>query len=96
MNDVDLGVFHGRFDRRPDFVSLAGTLYALLNNFTDPRALRWDQSGEFVIMAVMGGMRSFWGPLIGAAVLDTRIASPTGRSWARTPSPIPVRQGRKR
>jgi branched-chain amino acid transport system permease protein len=50
------------------FVSLAGTLYALLNNFTDPRALRWDQSGNFVIMAVLGGMRSFWGPLIGAAI----------------------------
>jgi branched-chain amino acid transport system permease protein len=50
------------------FVSLAGTLYALLNNFTDPRALRWDMSGNFVIMAVLGGMRSFWGPLIGAAI----------------------------
>ena len=50
------------------FVSLAGTLYALLNNFTDPRALRWDMSGNFVIMAVLGGMRSFWGPLIGAGV----------------------------
>ena len=44
------------------FVSLAGTLYALLNNFADPHNLRWDQSGEFVIMAVLGGMRSFWGP----------------------------------
>jgi branched-chain amino acid transport system permease protein len=50
------------------FVALAGALYALLNNFTDPRALRWDQSGNFVIMAVLGGMRSFWGPLIGAAI----------------------------
>jgi branched-chain amino acid transport system permease protein len=50
------------------FVSLAGALYALLNNFTDPRALRWDQSGNFVIMAVLGGMRSFWGPLIGAII----------------------------
>ena len=50
------------------FVSLAGTLYALLNNFTDPRALRWDHSGNLVIMAVLGGMRSFWGPLIGAAI----------------------------
>jgi branched-chain amino acid transport system permease protein len=50
------------------FVSLAGALYALLNNFVDPRALRWDQSGDFVIMAVLGGMRSFWGPLIGAAI----------------------------
>ncbi|BCZ85110.1 branched-chain amino acid ABC transporter permease [Paraburkholderia terrae] len=50
------------------FVSLAGTLYALLNNFADPHGLRWDQSGDFVIMAVLGGMRSLWGPLVGAAV----------------------------
>lgn len=50
------------------FVAMAGALYALLNNFTDPRTLRWDQSGNFVIMAVLGGMRSFWGPLIGAAI----------------------------
>jgi branched-chain amino acid transport system permease protein len=50
------------------FVSLAGALFALLNNFTDPRALRWDQSGNFVIMAVLGGMRSFWGPLLGAGI----------------------------
>jgi branched-chain amino acid transport system permease protein len=50
------------------FASLAGTLFALLDNFTDPRALRWDLSGNFVIMAVLGGMRTFWGPLLGAAV----------------------------
>jgi branched-chain amino acid transport system permease protein len=50
------------------FVTLAGALYALLNNFSDPHNLRWDQSGEFVIMVVLGGMRSFWGPLIGAAI----------------------------
>ena len=50
------------------FVGLAGTLYALLNNFADPHDLHWSQSGDFVIMAVLGGMRSFWGPLIGAAV----------------------------
>ena len=39
------------------FVSVAGTLFALMNNFVDPRAMRWDQSGNFVIMAVLGGMR---------------------------------------
>ena len=65
------------------FVALAGTLYALLNNFTDPRALRWDQSGNFVIMAVLGGMRSFWGPLIGAAIfvaLQDYVSSQT-QNW---------------
>jgi branched-chain amino acid transport system permease protein len=50
------------------FVALAGALFALLNNFADPRTLRWDQSGDFVIMAVLGGMRSFWGPLVGASI----------------------------
>jgi branched-chain amino acid transport system permease protein len=65
------------------FVSLAGALYALLNNFTDPRALRWDLSGNFVIMAVLGGMRSFWGPLIGAAIfvaLQDYVSSQT-ENW---------------
>ena len=50
------------------FAGLAGALYALLNNFADPHVLHWQQSGEFVIMAVLGGMRSFWGPLVGAAI----------------------------
>jgi branched-chain amino acid transport system permease protein len=65
------------------FVSLAGTLYALLNNFADPHDLRWDQSGDFVIMAVLGGMGAFWGPLIGAAifvVLQDYISSETA-NW---------------
>jgi branched-chain amino acid transport system permease protein len=50
------------------FVSLAGALYGLLNNFADPHNLRWDQSGDLVIMVVLGGMRAFWGPLVGAAI----------------------------
>jgi branched-chain amino acid transport system permease protein len=62
------------------FASLAGTLYAYLDNFVDPRAFHWQQSGDFVIIAVLGGMRSFWGPLIGAAifvVLQDKISSIT-------------------
>ena len=65
------------------FASLAGTLYALLNDFVDPRALRWDMSGTFVIMTVLGGMRNFWGPLIGAAifiVLQDQLSSHT-QNW---------------
>jgi branched-chain amino acid transport system permease protein len=53
------------------FMAFAGALYALVNNFADPRGLHYSQSGDFVIMAVMGGMRSFWGPLLGAAVFVT-------------------------
>jgi branched-chain amino acid transport system permease protein len=65
------------------FVALAGALFALLNNFADPRTLRWDQSGDFVIMAVLGGMRSFWGPLVGAlifVVLQDYVSSMT-ENW---------------
>jgi branched-chain amino acid transport system permease protein len=65
------------------FTSLAGALYALLNNFADPHFLHWQQSGEFVIMAVLGGMRSFWGPLVGAAIfiiLQNYVSSQT-ENW---------------
>jgi branched-chain amino acid transport system permease protein len=65
------------------FAAVAGTLYALLNNFADPHFLHWEQSGEFVIMAVLGGMRTFWGPLIGAAIfvlLQNYISSQT-ENW---------------
>jgi branched-chain amino acid transport system permease protein len=34
----------------------------------DPRGLHYSQSGDFVMMAVVGSMRNFWGPLLGAAV----------------------------
>ena len=47
---------------------LAGSLYALLNNFISPASLHWTLSGDFVMMCVLGGMRSFWGPLLGAAI----------------------------
>ncbi|HXC28264.1 MAG TPA: branched-chain amino acid ABC transporter permease [Stellaceae bacterium] len=50
------------------FMSFAGALYALLNNFADPSNLYYVMSGNIVIMAVLGGIRSFWGPLLGAAV----------------------------
>jgi branched-chain amino acid transport system permease protein len=50
------------------FTSLAGAMYALVNNFADPTTLNYIISGDLVIMAVMGGMRSFWGPLLGAAM----------------------------
>ncbi len=50
------------------FIAIAGGLYALLNNFADPSSLYTDLSGELVIMCVLGGIRVFWGPLLGAAV----------------------------
>jgi branched-chain amino acid transport system permease protein len=48
--------------------ALAGSLSALLNNFTSPADLDWTLSGIFVILCVLGGMRSFWGPFLGATI----------------------------
>jgi branched-chain amino acid transport system permease protein len=50
------------------FTALAGTLYALLNNFADPLGLNYVMSGNIVMITVMGGMRTFWGPLVGAVL----------------------------
>ncbi|MGH7106496.1 MAG: branched-chain amino acid ABC transporter permease [Acetobacteraceae bacterium] len=47
---------------------LAGALEAMLNNFTSPLELQWQLSGIFVIICVLGGMRNFWGPFVGAII----------------------------
>jgi branched-chain amino acid transport system permease protein len=48
--------------------AFAGALNALLFNFTSPQDLHWILSGNFVIMIILGGMRSFFGPLIGVII----------------------------
>jgi len=48
--------------------ALAGTMNAMLFNFTSPQDLHWILSGNFVIMIVLGGMRKFWGPLVGVTI----------------------------
>ncbi|MGC8468490.1 MAG: branched-chain amino acid ABC transporter permease [Acetobacteraceae bacterium] len=49
-------------------VALAGSLNALLDNFTSPNDLDYTLSGNLLIIAVLGGMRSFWGPFVGAII----------------------------
>jgi branched-chain amino acid transport system permease protein len=63
--------------------ALAGSMYALLNNFTSPLDLDWQLSGYFVIICVLGGMRNFWGPFVGAAiyVLMQDYASSYTKNW---------------
>jgi branched-chain amino acid transport system permease protein len=50
---------------------LGGSMEALLNNFASPQDLFFIVSGNFVIMVVLGGMGTFWGPLVGAAIFIT-------------------------
>jgi len=52
------------------FTGLAGALWVPLNGLTTPDIMHWTFSGEIVFMTVLGGFRSFAGPLIGAVVFN--------------------------
>ena len=50
------------------FSGLAGALYTFLLNFAYPESLHVTMAGEIAAMTLVGGMRSFVGPAVGAAV----------------------------
>ncbi len=52
------------------FTGLAGVLWVPLNGLTTPEVLYWPFSGRIVFMAVLGGFRTFWGPIVGAFVYN--------------------------
>jgi branched-chain amino acid transport system permease protein len=61
------------------FTGLAGTLWVPLNGLTTPDVLYWPFSGEIVFMSVLGGFRTFAGPIVGAVAFNylktTAVAS---------------------
>ena len=52
------------------FTGLAGVLWVPLNGLTTPDILYWPFSGEIVFLTVLGGFKSFAGPIIGAIVFN--------------------------
>ncbi len=52
------------------FTGIAGALWVPLNGLTTPDIMHWTFSGEMVFMTVLGGFRSFAGPIIGAIVFN--------------------------
>jgi branched-chain amino acid transport system permease protein len=48
---------------------LAGALLANHTGFISPATMHWTRSGDLIVMVVLGGMASSFGPLIGALVL---------------------------
>ncbi|HEU4662326.1 MAG TPA: branched-chain amino acid ABC transporter permease [Pseudolabrys sp.] len=48
---------------------LAGALLANHTDFVSPAMMYWTRSGDLIIMVVLGGMGSTFGPLIGAVAL---------------------------
>ncbi|GAC1327454.1 MAG: branched-chain amino acid ABC transporter permease [Beijerinckiaceae bacterium] len=47
---------------------LAGALLAAGQQFISPADMSWTRSGDLVVMCVLGGLTSVWGPVLGAAV----------------------------
>jgi branched-chain amino acid transport system permease protein len=48
---------------------LAGALLANHTDFVSPSIMHWTRSGDLIVMVVLGGMGSVFGPLIGAVAL---------------------------
>ena len=48
---------------------LAGLLLANHTNFISPALMHWTRSGDLIVMAVLGGMGTVFGPVIGAVAL---------------------------
>ena len=48
---------------------LAGALLANHTDFISPAVMHWTRSGDLIVMAVLGGMGSVFGPVIGAVAL---------------------------
>lgn len=56
---------------------LAGALMANFLRFASPDMMHWTKSGEFMIMVILGGVGSFFGPVFGAAafmILENYLA----------------------
>jgi len=59
------------------FAGLAGGLYVPFQSLAHPQLLHWTVSGELVVMLLLGGMGTLWGPMLGAAaviVLEEMLA----------------------
>ena len=52
------------------FAGFAGALYGIYTRGVFPDYVFWTQSAQVMIMTILGGMNFFWGPPVGALVLD--------------------------
>ncbi|MBO0826249.1 MAG: branched-chain amino acid ABC transporter permease [Streptosporangiales bacterium] len=48
---------------------VAGILYAFSNNLISPTTMDFSHNGIITLMAVLGGLRSLWGPVLGALII---------------------------
>jgi branched-chain amino acid transport system permease protein len=50
------------------FAGVAGSLFTIHGSYVPLQSLYWTESGEIVIMAVLGGTGSLFGPILGAGL----------------------------
>lgn len=63
---------------------LGGALYGLLYQFVPLQAIDFNTSTNIVVMAILGGTGSMYGPIIGAAIF-TLLSNTFSQLWARWP-----------
>lgn len=51
------------------FAGLAGILYVFANLLVSPSTLEFSQDGFLVLMVILGGLGTIWGPVIGSVVI---------------------------
>lgn len=51
------------------FAGVAGVLYVFVNGLMSPDTMQFSADGFLVIMVVLGGLGSIWGPALGAVVI---------------------------
>ena len=62
---------------------IAGSLYSMSINFAYPLLMDWHQSGDFVMMTILGGAGTLWGPMVGAFIytLAQNVLSSKTEQW---------------
>lgn len=76
-NEIRIGATGGRvfalqwqaFVLAGAIAGLAGALLANLNGLVTPHLMHWSQSGQLMVMVIIGGAGALWGGTLGAAVL---------------------------
>jgi branched-chain amino acid transport system permease protein len=53
------------------FSGVAGVLYVYYNNFVSPASVEFARSAEELLMVILGGSGTFWGPMVGSVVITT-------------------------
>jgi branched-chain amino acid transport system permease protein len=62
---------------------VGGALYSVSIAFSYPLLMDWHQSGDFVMMVILGGVGTIWGPVLGAAIyaIAQNVLSSFTQAW---------------